>query len=626
MSKQRPFFDTLRHFFEAKGFTDLAPSGTASQSSVSKWSSINDAQRAVSNLQVQDFAFHTELEDAPWWEVEFKLPISAQAIVVLNRKRTGFQSIARSIKVEILDNDEPQLLHKGLVEFGCADHGVPLVLPLPQNRLFRKLRISLEERGYLHLSGVHIFGKGQDGHKNRTNITFSTERLDGFGERIKGMLNAMVVANYYGCSFSFEWPEFSRQNANHHSVEPFETVFSSNFIDTYYGNFQSKITLRSLVENDANLEPNIAKSQTGENVSVIVPHGELKKAEPKLTSFIENSSKSNFSYQDAFRKIEFTDALMDTIKIAENLDIGNEAVAIHLRAGDIIYGRYRFNGRYSNKVVPYPLCEAFVQAERSEGREVLLFGQDTDYCRQLADAFGATSAENFHRRYNFNKMQATLFDIVAMSRCTRVIAGQSGFSQLAQRIGGFTMIDPRELMAPEEAAIILCDVLLGKTGASGVGSVMPSKLQRSFAAWYTVQHFGNWVSPQDKAQLLKIAMHNDPTNAFYRVIYAVTLFENKSFEIAENILELLIEERTKGETFGTLKDVTHTVHPDGKPALAPALYGLEKMAKAGSKSAAIIAAIVYRKTEKKSLSGEMRQLAGSKGEVIITSLDGKILK
>lgn len=626
MSKQRPFFDTLWHFFEAEGLTDLAPLGTASQSSVSEWSSTNDAQRAVSNLQIKDFAFHTEREDAPWWEVEFNLPINAQAIVVLNRKRAEFRSVARSIKVEILDKGEPLLLHEGAVDFGCEDDGIPLVLPLPEDAIFRKLRISLKERGYLHLSGVHIFGKKHNRHRDLSSVAFSTERMDGFGERIKGIVNALVVADYYDSSFSFEWPEFSKHNAVHHSIEPVDKVFSSEFINAHYGNFHSKVTLRTFLETNNDSQAVSKINQDRKDVSIIVPHGDLKDVEPVLAYYIADHAKSQFEYRKAFRKIKFTAPLMDAIEIAENLDIGNDAVAIHLRAGDIIYGRYRFNGRYSNKVVPYPLCEAFVKAERLAGRDVLIFGQDTNYCRQLADAFGAKFAENFHQHYNLDKMQATLFDIVAMSRCARVVAGQSGFSQLAQRIGGFAMIDPRELMSSEEAAILLCDVLLDKAGASSVGNVIPSKLQKSFATLYTVQHFGNWVSSQDKAQLLKLAVQNDPQNAFYRIMYAAALFENKSFETAEDVLDVLVEERTKGEIFGTLRDVVLTVHPDGKPALALALHGLEKMAKAGSKSAAIIAAAVYRQTGKKSLSNGMRQLAGSKGEAIIASLDGKRLK
>lgn len=626
MSKQRPFFDTLKHFFEASGLTDLAPLGTASQSSISKWSSTNDAQRAISNLQVRDFAFHTDVEDAPWWEVEFNLPISAQAIVVLNRKRAEFRSVARSIKVEIRDKDKYLLLHEGVIDFGCEDDGIPLVLPLPENTIFRKLRISLKEPGYLHLSGVHIFGRKHNRHRDLSSVAFSTERTDGFGERIKGIVNALAVADYYDSSFSFEWPEFSKHNAVHHSIEPVEKVFSSEFINAHYGNFQSKITLRTFLEANDDLEPVSKINQEEKNVSIIVPHGDLKDVEPALAYYIADRSKSQSEYLDAFHRIQFSDNLMDAIKIAESLDIGKDAVALHLRAGDIIYGRYRFNGRYSNKVVPFPLCAAFIEEERALGREVLLFGQDANYCRQLAAAFGAKFAEDFHQKYNFDKMQATLFDIVAMSRCKRVVAGQSGFSQLAQRIGGFTMIDPRKLKTPQEAATLLCDTLLDKVGESRITSVNPSRLQKSFAAWYTIQHFGNWVSSQNEVQLLEIAIQNDPQNAFYRIMYSVTLFKNNSFATAEDVLDLLVEERTKGEAFGTLSDIIHTVHPDGKPALALAIHGLEKMARAGSKSAAVIAAAVYRQIGKKPLSDGMRQLAGSNGEAIIESIDGKTLK
>ena len=70
---------------------DLAHRKPASQSSHSNWSKgatiINDAAFAVCGILANDYAFHTDLEFDPWWQVDLSGDALIEEIEILNRAR-----------------------------------------------------------------------------------------------------------------------------------------------------------------------------------------------------------------------------------------------------------------------------------------------------------------------------------------------------------------------------------------------------------------------------------------------------------------------------------------------------------------------------------------------------------
>ena len=125
------------------------------------WSIEGEAARAVSG-GLLPFAFHTEVEVAPWWEVDLEGLFPLEAIVIHNRQEPRYQYRARSIVVEVSqDRDTWTLIHKGQVYFGAAGYGEPLRLPINGKVIARYVRLSLAEREYLHLSRVEVFSQGE---------------------------------------------------------------------------------------------------------------------------------------------------------------------------------------------------------------------------------------------------------------------------------------------------------------------------------------------------------------------------------------------------------------------------------------------------------------------------------
>jgi hypothetical protein len=66
--------DFSKTICESENLTDIAPLGRAIQSSLSKWSKPNDAQKAVMNISDVNFAFHTDKKQNPWWELTLGKP------------------------------------------------------------------------------------------------------------------------------------------------------------------------------------------------------------------------------------------------------------------------------------------------------------------------------------------------------------------------------------------------------------------------------------------------------------------------------------------------------------------------------------------------------------------------
>jgi hypothetical protein len=63
---------------------------------------------------------------------------------------------------------------------------------------------------------------------------FLAQRTDGFGERLRAILNAMAFSDYYGLDFKFNYKEREGGLREFHSVGSLDSIFSKIFIDTYH--------------------------------------------------------------------------------------------------------------------------------------------------------------------------------------------------------------------------------------------------------------------------------------------------------------------------------------------------------------------------------------------------------
>ena len=142
---------------------NLALGRAARQSSVSPWSvqpsPEADAAGAVSGAITGRYQFHTAEEDSPWWEVDLGAVVGIREIRLYNRLDVAPER-ARHLRFSLSGDGVRwfDLFHKtdDLV-FGGID-GFPLRWVSESAVHGRHLRITLTERGFLHLDQVEVYG------------------------------------------------------------------------------------------------------------------------------------------------------------------------------------------------------------------------------------------------------------------------------------------------------------------------------------------------------------------------------------------------------------------------------------------------------------------------------------
>ena len=139
-----------------KNLTNMALGKSATQSSLSRWSSEGEAAAAVSGVMPSDFAFHTAYEQHPWWMVDLGGIFPIETIIVHNRVGL-LQERAARLRVEIGPiPGEWALVHAGFALFGARGRGRPLELHLGGHLEGRYVRLSLDSKESLHLAQVEV--------------------------------------------------------------------------------------------------------------------------------------------------------------------------------------------------------------------------------------------------------------------------------------------------------------------------------------------------------------------------------------------------------------------------------------------------------------------------------------
>jgi predicted SAM-dependent methyltransferase len=144
---------------------NLALGQSATQSSLSTWSigatPEEDAGGAVTGHPTGRYAFHTALEDAPWWMVDLGRERTIEEIRLFNRSDdAGLAARARRLELAVsLDREIWRVVLRKEDEsvFGGVE-GTPLSVSLEPTVQARYVRVQLTCRDYLHLDQVEVCG------------------------------------------------------------------------------------------------------------------------------------------------------------------------------------------------------------------------------------------------------------------------------------------------------------------------------------------------------------------------------------------------------------------------------------------------------------------------------------
>ncbi len=622
-------FSGLVKLLTDNGLTDVSHLGVASQSSLSQWSRPNDAQRATQD-NTWDYAFHTGEDSRAWWTLTFPRRHFVSHIILENRRTADFQDRCTDISVYCGGPAGEELVHSRNVLFGALPEQLPLIIAVNQKSPVTMIRIVKNTPGALHLARVRVLCDAViESRFGGTTPVFVAQNDDGFGERLKAVMNAMLMAEAFGGRFYFNWGPLRRtaETLKTQSVDHRKTTFSADFIRAHHVN---KAILNSVSIGEFHSLPQgetLAARMSGyDGVTIrqnLAPfqHKELaaRNVDPKT------------AYPRIFEKIAFAPALARMKDLADRVDLAADTVALHLRSGDVVYGPPRGVGRFAGKCFPYPLVTTFIRERTAAGDDLLVFGQDEDFLAALQRNQGVRLARDYLPA-NATATEAALFEICLMSRCKEICAGSSGFAHVASWRGGAPISSLYALFEPARARAIIHDHVMSAGSIGGVNDGANdgiSDLQKAFACWAALYVCGDALAiTEADLDLLGASRRYDPENDLYLLAEACSLYARGDAATAEALLKACFETRFAGPRTGDYMSILYPIRTTFQAGATSVpetwVRTLDSAARSGQPVAAFCMTLIRDKEGKTALRDDYIGLFRAAGQTDHSAFHGYI--
>lgn len=362
-----------------------------------------------------------------------------------------------------------------------------------------------------------------------------SRRGDGLGERLNSLLNAMRLAEILDVDFGFTWPIGAVGKDPHHAITRADEFFSADFVAAH---LMATADAREGFEEPAgpaddldSLRRQLAAAERG-----------LKAPGRPLSTRIDPEAVPAVSrgFAAEFEAVGFHPSIDAVIAAARAVPLGARTVGIHLRAGDNLFGHYRTWTTYWYKVVPLPVARALSVRFQAEGREALVFGEDTEAIQDLCATTGATDASTKRPTTGMSAAEAAMFDLVLLSRCDRIVSGWSGFAIQAAAISDKGVEHHLDLVPPSDVvALTRADLVLhgDRYDATHAGFAW-------WAAYFGARHE---LSHEESMELVRLSLEADPTNPRARLRLAALSYRAGNLDQGDDTLvDALIADVTAG--------------------------------------------------------------------------------
>lgn len=411
---------------------------------------------------------------------------------------------------------------------------------------------------------------------------FVAARKDGLGCRLTALVNAIALADDLDGTFEFSWPE-NRNIRDFHSIWPAEAVFSPAFVaDHRSEDWSEKFDM---------MQGNGPRNRA--YAAHVLTAGDLRElfegtAVPRefwlmgLDDFgdILGRDWASRLYPAAFDRIEFVPAIVEAMDLARKVDVGEEACALHLRGGDVVFAM-RFSNQYTRKAIPFALAAEIGRRASAAGLRVFVFGQERAVIDHVAEFARGVSVYALVERHGFDELQSWFFETVLMARCSRIIAGNSGFSTVAAQIAGRRVRHGYAEFGARAA--------LSTTFDDSVERAAVPDLHKAFAYWSVQEVYGNDLSGAERLECLRRALIHDPTNSFYRLARVTVLTELGNLDAARAALRDLVDAETASVDWseGCLRHTLVNLRGQTRATAKRYLTGIDRLA-AGNVPEAIL--------------------------------------
>lgn len=358
-------------------------------------------------------------------------------------------------------------------------------------------------------------------------------RPDGLGIRLQCLLMTMYYAELLNADYGVVWPD-PTVGLEHHAVLPAGRTFTKAFCATHIAERPADTGYVELDQPVEDVEGLAALANGRRGWLVRKPH--------VLDSLPADLRPTQADFRRLFDTIPFQPRLSAAIQAARAAPLEEGMAAVHIRAGDIVYGKHRLGARYTRKVICLPVARRLVETLRAKGRTVVLFTQDPFAAELFRKTPGVIVAGDMFAKDDV--VAQALFEIALMSRCAEIYAGNSVFAQIGEMIGQGVLIDPRSVFkSSEQADIIETDLIIKRRRSSY------PPLQTAFAAWSAAEMLSR-RNPARAVDLLKTAIRFDPVNACYVLRRVALMHRVRRGKEAEAIVEATF---VTGPNAGTMR-------------------------------------------------------------------------
>jgi hypothetical protein len=362
-------------------------------------------------------------------------------------------------------------------------------------------------------------------------------RGDGLGERLCAIYNGLLVSELTGLPFKFYWPVNHTQNDKHHSVPLVNEIFSDDFIELYHeesvANKYPLLEFKRLKLDDLVIDLNNQLSVQSMVVSQTNSFGRVLSSDPMVINKIKESIAD---------KMDFCDDLKAVLAESKRVDLPKNITAIHLRSGDIVYGRFAQSTQFYHKVICTPMAKLMMDSS-VDGSNYILVGQEPEFAKKMDEVGLAIDANRLSKDFNFNAVEQAFFDFGLISRCDFKIDGNSGFTRLAQFLGTVKTKKTNSINSQEKWASLIYNELIENNTF-----YTPEQIGFSASLCYDYTYDNRDV--EQSIKYLTLAVESYPSNILYWVLLIINHYRSNDSIGAKTVEEKM--KKTSGYTIHNL--------------------------------------------------------------------------
>ncbi|WP_270991462.1 hypothetical protein [Campylobacter upsaliensis] len=377
-------------------------------------------------------------------------------------------------------------------------------------------------------------------------------RLDGFGERMLSLLNAMFISYKTGLKFGYVWHNFTYSDlAVNADKEKFKDIiihpqmcaeweiFEENFIRKYsytqiMKNFRSVDGLGLFLRHKKYYLKNVVQSEPPYDFGYISTQYDLS----QICYDVDQKEYYDKIKQIWETEIIFTDKIQRIRSYAQNYV---NFVAFHIRSGDVIYtDRSYFIYEGQRKALSFHLALWKIEQE-IEKHNIIVFADDIISLEKLKEYFesyrgGALKdkfmlAKNLSDQFGFFGFENTFFEVELMSKANKIYSsGKSGFSNLASMISGESKVISLYKDLTDEQQMNAIEQSLHKI------KLLPLQEAFSYMHLYILSENLGYSIEMQQNYLAK-AMELDETNYAFQILYLDTLLKDGKVMQSEEYLK-----------------------------------------------------------------------------------------